>query len=73
MNGFLSCRFNDLDVKGILEQCRVEDLVVIVPFVTNLLMSVADSVVFRPPNPWTMVCLRAFDSPSTNQRTLLSF
>ena len=37
-----------------LESSRVEDLVVIVPFVTNILMSAADSVVFRPPNPWTM-------------------
>lgn len=32
----------------------VERQVVVVPFVTNILVSAADSVVFRPPNPWTM-------------------
>ena len=45
---------NDLDLKQLLEGSRVEDLVVIVPFVTNILMSAADSIVFQPPNPWTM-------------------
>uniref|UniRef100_A0A8B9ZK45 CCR4-NOT transcription complex subunit 1 n=1 Tax=Anas platyrhynchos TaxID=8839 RepID=A0A8B9ZK45_ANAPL len=51
----------DLDVKSLLLEAYVkgqQELLYVVPFVAKVLESSVRSVVFRPPNPWTMLNLK---------------
>uniref|UniRef100_A0A8C3ITN5 CCR4-NOT transcription complex subunit 1 n=1 Tax=Chrysemys picta bellii TaxID=8478 RepID=A0A8C3ITN5_CHRPI len=50
----------DLDVKSLLLEAYVkgqQELLYVVPFVAKVLESSVRSVVFRPPNPWTMAIM----------------
>uniref|UniRef100_A0A8C0KZ47 CCR4-NOT transcription complex subunit 1 n=1 Tax=Canis lupus dingo TaxID=286419 RepID=A0A8C0KZ47_CANLU len=50
----------DLDVKSLLLEAYVkgqQELLYVVPFVAKVLESSIRSVVFRPPNPWTMAIM----------------
>uniref|UniRef100_A0A8C2TJ72 CCR4-NOT transcription complex subunit 1 n=1 Tax=Coturnix japonica TaxID=93934 RepID=A0A8C2TJ72_COTJA len=53
-------RNGDLDVKSLLLEAYVkgqQELLYVVPFVAKVLESSVRSVVFRPPNPWTMAIM----------------
>uniref|UniRef100_A0A8B9M3Y7 CCR4-NOT transcription complex subunit 1 n=1 Tax=Accipiter nisus TaxID=211598 RepID=A0A8B9M3Y7_9AVES len=50
----------DLDVKSLLLEAYIkgqQELLYVVPFVAKVLESSVRSVVFRPPNPWTMAIM----------------
>ncbi|XP_057349534.1 CCR4-NOT transcription complex subunit 1 isoform X10 [Manis pentadactyla] len=50
----------DLDVKSLLLEAYVkgqQELLYVVPFVAKVLESSIRSVIFRPPNPWTMAIM----------------
>ncbi|XP_018113580.1 CCR4-NOT transcription complex subunit 1 isoform X2 [Xenopus laevis] len=50
----------DLDVKSLLLEAYVkgqQELLYVVPFIAKVLESSVRSVVFRPPNPWTMALM----------------
>jgi CCR4-NOT transcription complex subunit 1 len=50
--------FEQLDVKGLMTSAfRSGHLFVVIPFVAKLLESCKNSVIFRPPNPWTNAML----------------
>ncbi|XP_053558399.1 CCR4-NOT transcription complex subunit 1 [Bombina bombina] len=54
------CVDTDLDVKSLLLEAYVkgqQELLYVVPFVAKVLESSVRSVVFRPPNPWTMAIM----------------
>ena len=50
--------FDQLDLKGLMTNAfRSGHLFVVIPFVAKLLESCKNSVIFRPPNPWTNAML----------------
>lgn len=46
--------FKDLLIEG----CDTERLLIVIPFTCNVLVQAKSSVVFRPPNPWTIEIIR---------------
>ncbi|WVF70722.1 hypothetical protein IAT40_005515 [Kwoniella sp. CBS 6097] len=52
-------RMRELSVKDLLIQgFDTKRLIVAIPFVSNLILSCKDSLVFHPPNPWLMAVLK---------------
>lgn len=49
---------NDLDLKGlILESYQTGHMIAVIPFIAKVLEPAKDSIIFRPPNPWTTAVL----------------
>ncbi|XP_059059892.1 CCR4-NOT transcription complex subunit 1-like isoform X2 [Achroia grisella] len=60
----------DLDLKALLLEAYhkgQQELLYVVPFVAKILESCAKSVVFRPPNPWTMSLMNVLAELHTEQ------
>ena len=49
----------ELDLKKLLEPNALEHLLLVVPFIVQILMAAGQSQVFRPPNPWTCAMVKA--------------
>lgn len=48
----------DLDLKGlILESYQTGHMIAVIPFIAKVLEPAKDSIIFKPPNPWTMAVL----------------
>ena len=49
---------NDLDLKGlILESYQTGHMIAVIPFIAKVLEPAKDSIIFKPPNPWTAAVL----------------